>query len=318
MQTSHGIEPETKAEAAAWVVRLHADDRSSADEDAFRTWIASKPENARAFEAVTTVWDLTEGLRPASNLFRPPAVRRRTILAGLGTVAVAGAGFAVWQEAYAGVYETAVGEQKHITLSDGSKAFLDTDTRIRERFSNQVRTVELDRGRANFQIKPDASRPFVVDAAGQRVLADQTNLDVRRDGNRVSVVLLEGRATVLALAHKEPQRFPLTRGDRAIMAVNITPHIDRPNLAPLVAWQYGQAMFESETLATAAEEMNRYSMVRLVVNDAAIANLKLSGVYRVGDNISFARSVSQLLPVIVEHYPDHIELVRDESRMPEG
>jgi transmembrane sensor len=85
-----------------------------------------------------------------------------------------------------------------------------------------------------------------------------------------------------------------------------------------VAWQVGQAIFESDTLAAAAAEMNRYSNVRLVVDDPLIAKLKLSGVYRVGDNEAFAHSVAQLLPVIIERYPDHIALVRDKSRMPEG
>jgi transmembrane sensor len=319
MQTTRGIHPETKAEAAAWLVRLHADDRSRTDEDAFRTWLASKPENARAFEAVTTIWDVSAGLRREDGLPQPrPVLRRRSVLAGIGTVAVAGAGFAVWQGAYAGVYETGVGEQKHVTLSDGTIAFLDTDTRLREQYTASLRSVDLERGRVDFRVRPDLHRPFMVEAAGQRILADRTTLDVRRDGDRISVVLIEGRATVLAVAHAERQRLALEGGERAIVAENVTPHIDRPNLAPLVAWQYGQAMFESETLAAAAAEMNRYSTVRLVVDDAAIANLKLSGVYRVGDNIAFARSVSQLLPVIVEHYPDHIELVRDESRMPEG
>jgi len=318
MQTTRGIQPETKAEAAAWLVRLHADDRSHADEDAFRTWIASKAENARAFEAVTTIWDLSEGLRSGNRLLQRPALRRRSVLAGLGTIAVAGAGFAVWQEAYAGVYETGVGEQKHVTLSDGTRALLDTDTRVRERYTNSLRVVELDRGRVDFQIKPDGQRPFEVEAAGQRILADRTRLDVRRDGNKISVVLLDGRATVFAVTHTSRPQIALTRGERAIVAVNIVPHIDKPNLAPLVAWQSGQAMFENETLAAATAEMNRYSTVTLVVNDPVVANLRLSGVYRVGDNAAFARSVSQLLPVIVEHYPDHIELVRDDSRMPEG
>lgn len=319
MHPTRGIGPETKAEAAAWLVRLHADDRAKVDEDAFRSWLASKPENARAFEAVTTIWDLAEGLRPANALSkRPPALRRRTVLTGLGTVAVAGAGFAVWQNAYAGIYETRIGEQKHVTLSDGTRAFLDTDTRLRERYTESVRAVELERGLVDFRIKPDLHRPFVVDAAGQRVVADRTTLDVRRDGDRISVVLLQGRATVLAVAPAARPRLVLERGERAIVAENIAPRIDRPNLAPLTAWQYGQAMFESETLAAAAAEMNRYSTIRLEVDDPLVANLKLSGVYRVGDNTAFARSVSQLLPVIIEHYPDHIVLVRDESRMPEG
>lgn len=319
MQPTRGIQPETKAEAAAWLARLRADDRSQEDEAAFQSWLVSKPENARAFDAVTTLWDVADGLRGSTALSRRPArIRRRTVLAGLGSLAAASGGFAIWEEAYAGVYETGVGELKHVALSDGTEAFLDTDTRIRARFTQLVRAVELDRGRVDFRVKRDPRRPFVVEAGGQRVVADRTTFDVRRDGNRISVVLLEGRATVLAVARAKPERIPLDPGQRAIVAENLPVQVDRPTLAPLTAWQYGQAIFESETLADAAAEMNRYSTIRLVVDDPVVARLRLSGVYRVGDNEAFARSVSQLLPVIIEHYSDHIDLIRDESRLPEG
>jgi transmembrane sensor len=318
MQATNGIAPETKAEAAAWIVRLHADDRSAADENAFRAWLVTKPENARAFEAVTTLWDTADGLRAESGARHRTAVRRRTVLVGMGALTAAGAAFAVWDVAYAGVYETDIGEQKHVTLSDGTQVFLDTDTRIRERFTSSLREVELDRGRADFRVKPDSKRPFVVEAAGRRIMAERSTLDVRLDGSRMSIVLLQGRATVLADAPAATRRVVITRGERAIVAPNIAVHVDRPDLAPLVAWQMGQAIFDSDTLAAAAAEMNRYSTMRLVVDDPLIAKLKLSGVYRVGDNEAFAHSVAQLLPVMIERYPDHIALVRDESRMPEG
>jgi transmembrane sensor len=156
----------------------------------------------------------------------------------------------------------------------------------------------------------------MVEAAGQRIVAERTTLDVRRDGDRVSVVLLQGRATVLATA--PARRVVLARGQRAIVAANIALRVDRPNLAPLVAWQTGQAIFESDTLAAAAAEMNRYSSTPLVIDDPLIASMKISGVYRVGDNEAFAHSVAQLLPVMIERASDHIALVRDESRMPSG
>lgn len=320
MQATNGIAAETKAEASAWLVRLHADDRSEADESAFRLWLAAKPENARAFEAVTTLWDTADGLRAvmAARPWRSRGIRRRTVLAGFGALTASGAGFALWDVAYAGVYETDVGEQKHIILSDGTQAFLDTDTRIRERYTASLRLVEIDRGRADFRVRPDPHRPFVVEAADHRIVADRTTLDVRRDGNRISIVMLQGKATVLATTQATTQRVLLTPGERAIVAPNIAVHVDRPNLTPLIAWQVGQAIFESDTLAVAAAEMNRYSNVHLIVDDPLIARLRLSGVYRVGDNEAFAHSVAQLLPVMIERYPDHIALVRDESRMPEG
>ena len=56
-------------------------------------------------------------------------------------------------------------------------------------------------------------------------------------------------------------------------------------------------MFDKEELAQAVEEMNRYSTAKLAV-DPSVAGLKVSGVYRVGDNAAFARSLTKLLPIV--------------------
>ena len=56
--------------------------------------------------------------------------------------------------------------------------------------------------------------------------------------------------------------------------------------------------------------MNRYSTQRLAV-DPAVASLKVSGVYRVGDNAAFARSLAKLLPVAVHEDGDTLLLTAD-------
>lgn len=314
------VTPTTKAEAAAWLARLRADDRSDADERAFRAWLAADATHTAAFEAVHAVWDAAGGLArdvPGRDRVRAPAMRRRAVLAGLGTLVVAGAGFSAWENAYAGVYETEVGEQKHVSLDDGTQVFLDTDTRIRVNFSSVLRSVELDRGRANFRVAPDAKRPFVVRAADREIVATRTTFDVRRDGDRVSVVLIAGRAALRSNS-PAPAQDVLTAGERLVVSGKQIVKYDKPNLAPLLAWQTGQAMFENEKLVDAAAEMNRYTTMKLIVDDPAIAGLRMSGVYRVGDNAAFARSVAALLPVTLEIYPDHVALVRDAARTPEG
>ncbi len=320
MPQAAGIPPATKAEAAAWLARLHADDRTRADEEAFAAWLAARPENAVAFEAVTNTWDLTGALSAdlvAEVPMPPVALRRRGFLVGLGTLVAAGAGLGVWQQAYAGVYETAVGEQRHVSLSDGTQVFLDTDTRIRERFTSKTRSVEFDRGRANFRVKPDARRPFTVLAAAEQILAGETTFDVGRAAGKVCVVLLHGHAVVLADGRAQPRRWTLATGERLVLT-GTSARIDKPNLAPLTAWQTGQAIFDNETLSEAVAEMNRYTTLHIVVADPALRRLRISGVYGVGDNEAFARSISALLPVIVERAPDHLEFVPDISRMSEG
>jgi transmembrane sensor len=307
-----------RAEAAAWLARLRADDRSPADERAFQAWLATDASHIAAFEAINAMWDAAGGMVHARPR-RTPSLRRRAVLAGLGTFVVMGTAFSAWENAYAGVYETDVGEQKHVALDDGTQIFLDTDTRIRVRFDAALRSVELERGRANFRVAPDVKRPFVVRAAGQEIVASRTTFDVRRDGDRISVVLIAGKAALRsAAAQRAKTPDILTPGERAVaMAGDVVKH-DKPNLTPLLAWQTGQAIFENEKLADAAAEMNRYTTMKLEVGDPTIAGLRMSGVYRVGDNAAFARSVAALLPVTLEFFSDRVELVRDMSRTPEG
>ena len=54
--------PELRAEAAAWLARLHAEDRDAADEAAFRAWLSASPDHAAAFEAVDRIWSDVGGL----------------------------------------------------------------------------------------------------------------------------------------------------------------------------------------------------------------------------------------------------------------
>ena len=312
---------QTKAEAAAWLARLRADDRTEADERAFQSWLAADARHTAAFETINAVWDAAGGL--ARDVRRRKAVRgamtrRRAVLAGVGTFIAASAGFSVWESAYAGVYETDVGEQKHVALDDGTQVFLDTDTRIRVRYSDALRSVELDRGRADFRVAPDAKRPFVVRAAGQEIVATRTTFDVRRDGDRVSVVLIAGKAALKSRAPVLAKSQDILIAGERVVVTETELKRDKPNLVPLLAWQTGQAVFENEKLADAAAEMNRYTTMKLAVDDPTIAGLRMSGVYRVGDNASFARSVATLLPVTLEIFPDRIELVRDPARTPEG
>ena len=69
-------------------------------------------------------------------------------------------------------------------------------------------------------------------------------------------------------------------------------------------------MFDKEDLAQAVGEMNRYSTAKLAV-EPAVAGLKVSGMYRVGDNAAFARALSKLLPINVRQVGDTLILTAD-------
>jgi transmembrane sensor len=296
-------------EAAAWLARLRADDRSAQDEHAFHAWLAASPRNAAAFEDLSSLWDVTGALSPELRAAKPKArFDRRLLLGGLGTLLASGGGFAL-MGAQASVYETDVGEQKHVALKDGTGVFLDTETKLVVDFSDAARQVDLRYGRANFRVAPDPLRPFLVKAAQKLVVGTRSDFDVRRDGERVSVVLIRGTASVKSITDEVKPSHTLGAGERLVALSARTVTLDKPNLRPLLAWQTGQAIFENESLSSAVEEMNRYSDIKITVGDPRIAGLKVSGVYGVGDNMTFAVSLSRLLAVDVHRVDNQITLV---------
>lgn len=289
-------------QAADWLARLHADDRSSADETGFSRWVAADPHNAESFERASAVWD-SLGALPREPRAPSSIMSRRMVLAGTAVVAVVGATTLGWQEAGAVEYETAVGEQRRVVLADGTRVMLDTATSIRFVSEAKLRTLKLIMGRIDVEIAADP-RPFIIDAGQRRALSREARLDVRRDGAAVAVTTIAGRASLSAAGSS----VVVDAGERIAVAQDHSYAVDRPELNDLTAWQTGRLAFRDETLATAVAEMNRYSSRPLVISDPEAARLRLSGVYRVGDPEAFAQSLAVLLSIRVQSTPDSVAI----------
>lgn len=297
-------EPENvNRQAADWLARLHADDRTDHDEAMFSHWLAANPRHADAFERASNVWDLIGGL-PHEAAARPQqSVSRRAVLAGAAGLVFVGASTFTWRNAMAREYQTDIGEQRRVLLEDGSRLMLDTATHISFRAEAEVRSLVLFKGRIDLEIAADA-RPFVIDGGTRRAYARQARLDVRRDGDELALTAISGFASVAA--GDEP--VVVAVGERIAIKQGQPDKVDLPELEDLTAWQSGRLAFRNETLATAVSEMNRYSERPLVIADESTAALRLSGVYRVGNPEAFAQSLAVLLSIEVQATPDLVRL----------
>ena len=311
----HGRQPPTDdilMEASTWLARLHADDRKPEEEEHFRAWLAASPDHAYAFEAVDKSWTVIGSVPdPAPTKANSGLARRKLLMSGAGAAVVAIGTFSFVRSSSAKVYETGVGEQKHVALEDGSRILLNAQTRVIIQFDQSKRVADLDYGRVNFSVLEDEQRPFVVEADQRRIVSQQCNFDVSREGKDIQIVLLRGTAKVLT---EGPAGYSLNdkgqmlhSGDRLVAAADRY-HLDRPALAPLTAWQNGRAVFDNEPLVEAVREMNLYCPEKLEIADNTAGHLRVSGVYHIGDNLSFARSISKFLPVSVRKEGDHLVL----------
>jgi len=112
------------------------------------------------------------------------------LVAGLATLLLAVVvGFQVVKDP---VYETAVGEQRAILLSDGSRLTLNTNTRLAVDYGEKLRRIRLVHGEAMFEVAKNPHRPFIVQTETEQVRALGTTFIVRNDAERVDVTLIEG------------------------------------------------------------------------------------------------------------------------------
>lgn len=338
-ETRPRVRPQIAAEAAVWVARLHGPDRSARMERECLAWQARSAEHREAFERCTETWQDVPNVSLASAYASAGSVpdaagrasRGRPVRWGVAAtlaVLLAGTGVLVEQWRGRGVYSTGVGEQQVVQLQDGTRMSLNTGTRVRVDLGAQRRSVNVEGGEALFEVGRDPQRPFVVRVGGSEVEALGTTFAVRftpddvQPRQTLTVTLIEGQVAVRPLAGgggagspAPGQAVRLQAGERvrlsAAPAVEAVARVDRPNIDALMAWKRSEAVFDDAALADAVAEMNRYTRTPIVVRDAAaLAGLRVSGLYRTGDSAGFARAVAALHGLSVHERQGRLELAR--------
>jgi transmembrane sensor len=301
-----------RAEAAAWIVRLHGPQRSPELEAAFRDWLAAHPENGRQFERVTETWDAGASL-PTERVSRMAERGKRQglhrwIQATALPLLVSGlAAWGAWLWWAGPTYATGVGEQRVVRLDDGTRISLNSDTRMRVAYDGERRRVILERGEAYFDVAPDLVRPFAVIAGDREVLALGTVFVVRYDNTQTAVTLLEGKVA-MAPMKKSAEELILTPGERVIIHPGRPPEVDVPRMENVAAWRRGEVILDRTVMADAVAELNRYDKTQLFIDDPRIAALQISGIYQAGDSEDFARAMAKLYDLEVEDRPGQIHL----------
>lgn len=292
----------TKAEAAAWAALLRGPQRDAAMEADLQRWVAADPLHAKAWELASDAW---EGIASLPRLFprlAPKRVRSRArFLRPIAVVAAVCAAFAAWALFFLGrTVTTAVGEQRTLTLTDGSRVELNTNTRLIVHYDRHTRTVTLTAGEAYFDVAHER-RPFVVIAGSRKIIAVGTSFTVRRDvdADATTVTLIEGRVAVAPLEAANvlpPEPIPevtvLSAGERFHLRRNARPIVDTPPVDQAIAWMRGQLIFDHTPLPEAVAEFNRYSPIRIRIRSPEAAEIRLGGLVRITDAHGFARAIA--------------------------
>ena len=316
------IPPERLAEAGVWVARLHSGEPDKAAADGVRQWMSAHPMNRRALELCTEMWEESDNLRRITPFAtQVPDGRRQygRLLMAAGALALI-MSIALWFASGTDV-ATEVGEQRLLTLKDGTRVFLNTATRVAVNYDSSGRFVELKAGEALFEVAKRPNWPFIVKAGDHDVRALGTSFVVRHDAIRTSVTLVEGAVTVTMDGsaasprsvdprvgdQPSAQAFTLAPGQRlTFLAGNA--RLDTPSLDKATAWRRNQLVLDDTPLSAAVSEMNRYSKFKIVVERPEAQAILVNGLFQTGDSLSFANAVAQTYGLTVEERNEKIVL----------
>lgn len=329
--------------AEHWYARLMAPDCSAHERKQFDTWIARAPEHALAFEETKALWEsfgaleqdevlaahVAEALEPdadtrmaqwvvaahAAPRARRAVARRRWLPLGAGIAAALALGLLLrlaWPEQVPAVAYAAVDRIESLSLADGSSVRLDKGATMAVRIGKARRDIELQQGRAVFDVARDPDRPFVVDAGVGTITALGTQFQVQREGENVSVILVEGSVGIDATEHGGGARsihlVPGQRADYAPATHSWT--IGMVDASAATSWSQGFHVFGATPLAQALVEINRYSDVELSLADPAVGKLQVSGSFKLGDGRAIAEALPYALPVEVAERDGRIVISR--------
>lgn len=331
-------------DALDWFVRRTGGGFGAHDEAAFQAWLAADAGHRSAYARQQADWVALDRLpaagldilranlkadlaaeaaavRPSRRGFLVPAFSVAAVAAVAGVAGVVGWNHWQAQPVFAQDFSTQRGQQLEVRLPDDSRLRLDTATRVQVAYYRQRREVKLSAGQAVFSVHGDAARPFDVLAGPLRITVVGTRFSVRHtpglagDGG-VRVAVEEGRVRVRRVgadAAGDPSAETLylgagqqTVGDAHGVLAPVSP-VSTAGIAP---WRDNRVSFDNTRLDQVLAELERYGDTRLVIRDAAVASLRVTGTFNPAQPDSFVRVLPQAAPVRLRAADGVMEIVR--------
>lgn len=307
--------PENVRDAAAtWFARVQDRGLSAEEQADFDAWYNAHPSHEAEYQWLATLCSAVE-LLPTARLHAlceapAPSIKRRSMLgrALAASVLAVAVGAGVWTQLKAGAgyhaqFATQAGERRTVNLPDGSTLELDSRSRVRVDFADSRRRVDLQEGEVMFSVAHDTDRPFVVQAGLGQVTVTGTRFDVRREGEQARVVVESGHVQVQG--RNPEQAVSLTAGlGTRVDGQGIVAAPQPVNTQALTAWRKGQLIFNDASLGEVAAEVSRYRDRPLHVSTTALAQLRLSSVFKTDDTDALINALPRILPVLVKTRAD--------------
>lgn len=305
-------------QAIEWVILLHSGEATEANLQQAQQWQNRSAAHRNAYRDAEQLW-LEMGLAFQATETKAPAIQPRLInrrqAASLTAALIFCAlitPFSAFTERWRSDYHTAVGEQKNITLSDGSQVMLNTDTALAVELNATGRHIKLLRGQAQFTVAHDPQRPFEVTTDHAVVKALGTIFEVLDDEQDTRVTVLEHAVSIKAPhdeAYLDNARIEAGQQARYRIGKGLAT-VETVDLKQNSAWQRGKLIVKSQPLAAVIADLNRYYPGKIVMTNKRLSQLRVSGAFPLDNPGEVTAMLEQSLPLTIRHITPWLTLVQ--------
>jgi len=297
-------------DAILWAVKLNYNHVSEQNQQAFEAWLNADPLPAKAWQRIRLMQaefsslpeklalqtlNKVEASRQTLHLDRRQALK---LLSLSGVFAMSGwlaHQHTPWQRLLADA-STAIGEQRTVTLADGSVIQLNTGTAISTELDPTQRTIILHRGEILITTGVDDAfsnkRPFWVQTPVGKLQALGTRFVVKLEQDRALVSVQQGAVELHPANSNESLIVPA--GERRWLTVDKTQAAANSGFED-DAWADGVIAGQNIRLADLLTELARYRH-GVVHCDPRIKELRVSGIFHL-------KNTDQALQFLVQTQP---------------
>lgn len=295
-------------EAIDRIVYLSSGRATEQDHAQFANWRRQSPQHEMAAREAEALW---QGIGTAGKTIRKSArqrhLTRRTVL---GFAAIMTSAAALHQTGLIGSrlhadYTTGTGEQRSITLADGSTVFLNAGSALSVKITDRERRLTLHEGQALFTVAKERARPFIVEAESGQTRALGTVFDIDIRPHQVAVTVLEGTVGVTPSVFSENNNMVVVQANSRIHyqedgLVSAPEEVD-PDME--TAWRRGKLIFNAKPLGDVVAELERYRSGKIILASRQLHTLQVTGVFDLTQPEEILQAIETTLPVSVTRLP---------------
>lgn len=325
-------------EACAWIAKLHGAELSPQERIRLQRWLRQSAQHSAELRRMARRWEELNVLTELAVPVETPGLwqllkgasglnpfRHIAVFGAFAAAAVLVFAVVLWPQLNtaggapsASAYATAIGEQRLVTLSDGSTILMNTDSQVSVDYTRDYRTVHLIRGEAHFDVSPQPHRPFRVFAGRGLVRAVGTAFSVYLKEDTVEVTVTKGQVEIDAIqsaagsaapAPAQKQKLAVISAGQSAIFDQVVKSVEMVKLEEIphkLSWHEGLVKFAGAPLEEVVEEISRYTPVSIEILDPELKSLRIGGFFRVGETNKMFEALEASFGVSVEHVDENL------------